>query len=116
MEEISVKTHLIITDIHDEYYMNWFGKIAEAKPILKNGLPIFIIIGSGGRIELNTIDIDQLERNAKLLTRPKGRTAVTSDSSHIYIQETNGNLMPLGTLTHKKVKTFAPMYDKVGYM
>ena len=116
MEEILVKTHLIITDIHDEYYMNWFGKIAEARPFLKNGLPVFVIIGSGGRIELNTIDINQLERNAKLLTRPKGRTAITSDNAQIYIQEINGDLMPLGTLTHKKVKTFAPMYDKVGYM
>ena len=116
MQEIMVKTHLIITDIHDEYHMNWYGKIAEARPILKNGLPTFVIIGTGGRIELNTIDINQLEKNAKLLTRPKGRSAIASDSSHIYIQEVDGKLMPLGILTHKRVKTFAPMYDKVGYM
>lgn len=116
MEEISIKTHLIITDIHDEYHMNWHGKIAKARPKLKNGLPIFVIIGSGGRIELNTADIGQLERNAKLLTRPKGRSAISSDSSNIYIQEVDGKLMPLGTLTHKRVKTFAPMYDKVGFI
>ena len=70
MEEISVKTHLIITDIHDEYHMNWCGKIANAKPYLKNGLPLFIIIGTGGRLELNTIDMKHLEKSAKLLTRP----------------------------------------------
>ena len=83
MEEISVKTHLIITDIHDEYHMNWCGKIANAKPLLKNGLPLFIIIGSTGRLELNTIDMKHLEKSAKLLTRPKGRSAVTKDTALI---------------------------------
>ena len=76
MEEISIKTHLIITDIHDEYHMNWCGKIAESKPLLKDGLPLFIIIGTRGRIELNTIDMKRIEHTAKLLTRPKGRSAV----------------------------------------
>ena len=50
MEEVAVKTHLIITDIHEEYHMNWCGKIFDAKPKLKNGLPIFTIIGSQGRM------------------------------------------------------------------
>ena len=116
MEEISVKTHLIITDIHDEYHMNWYGKIAEANPLLKNGLPVFTIIGSKGRVEVNTIDINYLEKIAKLLTCPKGRAAITVDTSRIYIQEVGGNLMPLGILTHQKVKTFAPMYDKIKYV
>lgn len=115
MEEVLVKTHLIIKDIHDEYHMNWCGKIAKANPELKNGKPIFIIIGSKGRMELNTIDINQLERNAKLLTAPKGRSAVSKDVSRIYIKETNGNEMLLGILTHKRVKTFAPMYDKFNF-
>ena len=115
MQEVLVKTHLIITDIHDEYHMNWCGKITNAKPLLKNGLPIFIIIGSRGRMELNTIDTNQLERNAKLLTQPKGRQAVSIDTSRIYIKEIDGNEMLLGVLTHKNVKTFAPMFDKVGY-
>ena len=116
MQEIKVKTHLIIQDIHDEYHMNWCGKIAEAKPLLKNGLPIFVIIGSKGRLELNTIDMKRIERNAKLLTRPKGHQAVTTDTARVYIKETDGNEMLLGVLTHKNVKTFAPVYDKVGYM
>ena len=116
MEEISVKTHLIITDIHDEYHMNWCGKIANAKPYLKNGLPLFIIIGTGGRLELNTIDMKHLEKSAKLLTRPKGRSAVNKDTSRIYIREVDGNDLLLGVLTHKNVKTFAPMHDKIGFI
>ena len=116
MEEISVKTHLIITDIHDEYHMNWCGKIANAKPYLKNGLPLFIIIGTGGRLELNTIDMKHLEKSAKLLTRPKGRSAVSKDTARIYIREVDGNDLLLGVLTHKNVKTFAPMHDKIGFV
>ena len=116
MEEISIKTHLIITDIHDEYHMNWCGKIAESKPLLKDGLPLFIIIGTGGRIELNTIDMKRIEHTAKLLTRPKGRSAVSVDTSRIYIKETDGNDFLLGVMTHKNIKTFAPMHDKVGFM
>ena len=116
MEEISVKTHLIITDIHDEYHMNWCGKIANAKPYLKNGLPLFIIIGTGGRLELNTIDMKHLEKSAKLLTRPNGRSVVNKDTARIYIREVNGNDLLLGVLTHKNGKTFAPMHDKIGFI
>ena len=61
MEEVAVKTHLIITDIHEEYHMNWCGKIFDAKPKLKNGLPVFTIIGSRGRMEISTIDMKQKE-------------------------------------------------------
>ena len=113
MEEVMIKTHLIITDIHDEYHMNWCGKIVEAKPFLKNGLPLFIIIGTKGRLELNTIDMKHLEHSAKLLTRPKGRSAITADTARIYIKEVDGNDFLLGVLTHKNVKTFSPMHDKV---
>lgn len=116
MEEISVKTHLIITDIHNEYHMNWCGKIIDAKPVLENGLPTFIVVGRGGRMEINTVDMTRLERAAKMLTRPKGRSAVSTDSSRIYIKEVDGNEMLLGVMTHKNIKTFAPMYDKVGFM
>ncbi len=116
MEEISIKTHLIITDIHDEYHMNWCGKIMNAKPQLKDGLPIFVIIGTRGRVELNTIDMARIERVAKLMTYPKGRSAVSTDTSRIYIKEIDGNEMLLGIMTHKNIKTFAPMHDKVGFM
>ena len=116
MEEIAIKTHLIITDIHDEYHMNWCGRIIDAKPKMKNGLPIFIVIGTKGRIELNTIDMKLIERTANLVTYPKGRSAVSIDTSRIYIKEIDGNDFLLGVMTHKNIKTFAPMHDKVGFM
>lgn len=116
MEERLVKTHLIITDIHNEYHMNWCGKIAEAKPQLQHGLPVFVIIGSEKRLEINSIDMKYIEHCAKLLTRPKGRSAVSIDTARIYIKEVDGNEMLLGIMTHKNIKTFAPMFDKVGYM
>ena len=116
MEELTAKTHLIITDIHDEYHMNWCGRIADANPLLKNGLPIFVLIGSRGRMELNTIDMKWIERNAKHLTQPKGRSAVNIDTTRIYIKEVNGNDFLLGIMTHKNVKTFAPMHDKIGFI
>ena len=116
MQEIMVKTHLIIKDIQNEYHMNWCGKLFDAKPALnENGMPTFIIISSRSRVELNTIDINYLERCAKKLTSPKGRGAVSTDKAYIYIKEIGGNEKLLGILTHKRVKTFAPMYDKVGY-
>ena len=111
-----VKTHLIIKDIQNEYHMNWCGKLFDAKPALnENDIPTFIIVGSQSRIELSTIDINYLERCAKKLTSPKGRGAVSIDKAYIYIKEVGGNEKLLGILTHKRVKTFAPMYDKVGY-
>ena len=116
MEELMLKTHLIITDIHDEYHINWCGKIAEANPLLINGLPLIVIIGARGRIELNTIDMKWIEHNAKILTRPKGRSAVSTDTSRIYIKEVDGNDFLLGVMTHKNIKTFAPMHDKVGFI
>ena len=115
MEERLVKSHLIITDIHEEYHMNWCGKIANAKPELQNGLPIFIIVGTKGRIELNTVDMKRIEKCAKLLTDPHGRSSISTDSSRIYIKEIDGNEMLLGVMTHHNIKTFSPMYDKVGY-
>lgn len=116
MQEMMVKTHLIITDIHEEYHMDWCGKLFDAKPFLnENGMPMFIIISSQSRIELNTIDINYLERCAKKLTSPKGRGAISMDKAYIYIKEVDGNEKLLGILTHKRVKSFAPMYDKVRY-
>ena len=62
MHEVKVKTHLIVTDTHSEYHMNWCGKIFDAKPLLnENGLPIFVIVGSEGRVEVSTLDMNYLE-------------------------------------------------------
>lgn len=115
MIEVLIKTHLIVTSIHEEYNINWSGKILDAKPKFKNNKPIFIIVASGGRIEVNTTDMNRVEKCAKLLTAPKGRQAITTDKAYIYILEENDHEMLLGTLTHNHVKTYAPMYDKFDY-
>ena len=114
MHEVKVKTHLIVTDTHNEYHMNWCGKILDSKPLLNDiGLPTFIIVGSKGRVEVNTVDMNYLEDCAKRLTRPRGRSAVCEDSSRIYIKEVGGSQKLMGVLFHKRIKTFAPMYDRV---
>lgn len=116
MQEVKIKTHLIIKDIHSEYDVNWCGRLVNVTPKLENGLPVFVIIGSDARVELNTIDMRRIEDCAKRLTNPKGRQAVTTDTARIYVKEADGNEVLMGVVTHRKVKTFAPMYDKVGYM
>lgn len=115
MKEVRIKTHLIITDIHDNYEIKWIGKILDTKPKIKNGKPVFIVVSSGGRVELNTADMTRIEKCAKRLTRPKGHSAITSDSARIFIQEVDGNEKLMGVLIHHHIKNFAPMYDKVGY-
>ena len=52
-DTVMIKSHLIITDIHSEYIIKWQGRIIDTNPILKNGMTIFIIVGSENRIELN---------------------------------------------------------------
>jgi len=115
MEEVLIKSHLIVTDVHEEYNIKWIGKILDAKPKIKNGKPIFIVVGSGGRMELNTTDMARIEKCAKLLTQPRGRQAVTTDTARIFIQEEDDSEKLMGILTHNHVKTFAPMFDAVGY-
>lgn len=111
MQEVKLKTHLIVTDVHEEYFVDWCGKLKDCKPELKNGLPIFIIVGAEGRVELNSIDIPSIEKCAKRMTRPRGKQAFTSDTSHIYILEENGNQKLMAIVTHNHIKKFAPMYD-----
>lgn len=114
MHEVKVKTHLIITDIHSEYHMNWCGKVLDTKPLLNDrGLPTFVVVGSKGRVEVNTMDMKYLEDCAKSLTNPRGRSAISSDSVNVYIKETNGAERLMGVLFHRRVKTFAPMRDIV---
>lgn len=118
MRKIIEKTHLIVTDVQNKYYINWCGKIADTKPFFKNGKPIFIVIGSKGtkgRIELNTTSMKQIEKSAKLMTVPHGRGAVATDSARIFIKEADGGEKLIGILTHNRVKSYAPMYDVIGY-
>lgn len=115
MNEVLIKTHLIVKDVHEEYHIKWIGKILDAKPKFKNGKPIFAIVGGGGRMELNTTDMARIEKCAKLCTRPRGRSAVTTDTARIFIVEEDDNEKLIGILTHDHVKQYAPMYDKINY-
>jgi len=115
MNETSIKTHLIITDIHEEYYIDWCGSIIDTKPLIENGKPIFIIRSKEGFIEVNTTDMKYLEEAAKKMTYPRGRTALTTDTARINIKQIDGTEKTLGILTHNHIKQFAPMYDKVYY-
>lgn len=115
IENVLIKTHLIITSIHEEYSIKWCGRIIDTNPVLKNGKPIFVVIGRDSRVELNTIDMKQIENCAKRLTRPKGHAAVTTDQAFIYIKEVDEKETCIGIVTHKHIKKYAPMYDQVGY-
>jgi len=116
MSEVMLKTHLIVTDVHEEYFVRWCGKLTDVKPLLKNDLPIFIIVGSDGRMELNTINIKTIERCAKSLSHPRGKQAITSDSVRIYILEENGNEKLMGKVFHNHVKQYQQMYDRFEYI
>lgn len=115
MQEVAVKTHLIITNIHEEYNIKWLGRIIDTNPLFCNNMPIFVIIGSEERIELNTANMKEVEECAKRLTHPHGRGAVSTDTSSIYIKEEDYSLTCIGKVVHKTIKEYAPMYDKVGY-
>ena len=115
MDEVMIKSHLIVKEIHDEFHIRWIGKILDTKPKFKNGKPIFVVVGGKGRTELNTTDMSRIEKVAKMYTQPKGRSAVSTDTARIYIIEENDNEKLMGVLTHDHVKTFAPMFDPVGW-
>ena len=115
MKEVMVKTHLIITDIHEEYHMKWCGSITDAKPLIENGKPVFVIRSKEGAVEVNTTNVKYLEDIAKSMTSPKGRSALTTDTASVYIKQIDGTEKVLGILIHDHIKHFAPMYDAVYY-
>lgn len=115
MKEVALKTHLIITDIQDEYSIEWCGKFKDAKPMIKNDLPVFIVVGSEGRFELNCLDMKFIEDCAKSAAKPKGRESFTSDQAYIYLLEEDENETLIGIVTHSRIKKYAPMFDKVGW-
>ena len=114
-DTVMIKSHLIITDIHSEYIIKWQGRIIDTNPILKNGMPIFIIVGSENRVELNSCDMKQIEEAAKSITRPKGRGAISTDTARIYIKEAGGAETDIGSVVHNRVKTYAPMFNPIRY-
>lgn len=115
MGEVKIFSHLIVRDVHEEYSIRWLGRMLDTKPLLKNGKPVFVIVGGGGRMELNTTDMARIEKCAKMCTQPRGRSAVTTDTARIYLIEEDETEKLMGVLTHDHVKTYAPMYDSVGW-
>lgn len=116
MQEVMLKTHLICSDVHEEYFVKWCGKLMDAQPLLKNDLPIFIVVGSDGRMELNTIDIKMIEKCAKSLSHPRGREAITSDCARIYLLEEDGSERLMGKVFHNHVKQYQQMFDRFEYI
>lgn len=114
--EVKLKTHLIVTDVHEEYFVKWCGKMANVRPLFKNDLPVFVVVGSDGRMELNTIDIKSIERCAKSVSHPRGREAITSDCARIYIVEEDGTETLMGKVFHNHVKQYQQMYDRFEYV
>ena len=109
-----VKTHLIVTNQYEEYSVKWHRRLLDSNPKLINGVPLFILIRhSGGRMELNTIDLPYLEKAAKQFTFPRGRGSVTTDKTDIYIKEVDGNEKLMATVTHNHIRKYAPMYDEI---
>lgn len=115
IEERMIKTHLVVTGMHEEYRFNWCGKIANTKPMFKNDKLIFVIIGTDARAELNTLNMKDVEECAKRMAVPRGRASITSAKSYIYIKEEDDNEVLLGIVTHDHIKEYAQMYDKIGY-
>jgi hypothetical protein len=114
MEEVT-NTRLICIGCDDDFQMKWIRKIIDTNPSFDGDKLSFVIIGSNSRVEISTMDFNRLENVAKRITSPKGRSAISTDKAYIYIKEVGGHEKLLGVLTHKRVKSFAPMHDKVGY-
>lgn len=108
---VSINTHPIVVGMHEEYHVSWSGKIADTHPRLKNGMPVFHVVGSESSVELNTLDINLIERTAQRLTNPHGKKAVATDKAYIYILEENNHKTLLGTVVHNHIKDFRQMYD-----
>lgn len=108
-----MKTHLIVKDQYDEFKTRWLKRILDTNPKLnEQGLPVFAIISSQGRMEMSTLDMTQLERQAKKFTYPRGRGARTTDKGYIYIKEDKDEVL-IGVVEHVHIRKYAPMYDEV---
>lgn len=61
---------------------------------------------------MNTIDLLEVERQAKKFTYPRGRGSVTTDKGFIYVKEDDGEKL-LGVVVHNHIRKYAPMYDEL---
>lgn len=110
---MKVKTHLITKDQYDEYTVKWHGRLIDTKPELKNGMPVWVLQRTSGRMEINSIDLKYIETMAKKFTRPRGRGSLTSDRTLIYIKELDGKEKHVATVIHNHIRKYAPMYDEL---
>ena len=109
---VKINTHPIVTGMHEEFHIKWCGRLIDTRPKLRNGLPIFFLSGSQGSMELNTVDMKLIERSAKSMTCPRGRAAVTTDKTYIYIIEEDDKHTLIGVVTHNHIKEYRSMYDE----
>lgn len=109
---ININTHPIVVGMHEEYHIEWTGKIKDTKPKFKNNLPLFHIVGCDSSVILNSADMEMIERMTCKLTKPHGRKAVSTDKAYIYIIEEDNNKTLLGTVTHNHIKEYRQMYDE----
>ena len=112
MSEVMLKTHLIVSGMHEEYSIKWNGQLANANPMFKHDEPVFVIVGSEARVEIETFDLKRVEECAKRLAVPHGKQAVTTATSYIYIKEVGGSERFLGRVVHNHIKEYKQMYDK----
>lgn len=108
-----VKTHLIVKDQYDEYQVKWIKRLSEQKPKFdEHGNLQFAILSGKGRLEVKTFDLAYLEKVAKKYTYPRGRSALTTDKSDIYLKTEDGEVL-LATVVHDHIRKYSPMYDEL---
>lgn len=112
---IKVNTHPIVVGSHEEYDIEWCGRIIDTKPKMENGMPVFLIRSKEGGMELNTIDMKMVEHVAQKMTNPCGRGGVITDRAFIYIIEEDDKQTLLGIVTHAHIREYRSMYDEFEY-
>lgn len=112
---VKINTHPIVVGSHEEYHIEWRGKIIDTKPKLENGLPVFRVRSHEGMIELNTIDMKEIERTARHMTNPCGTGKIVTDRAYIYIIEEDDRETLLGIVTHDHIREYRRMFDEFEY-
>lgn len=112
---VKINTHPIVVGAHEEYHIEWHGKIIDTHPKMMNNLPIFRIRSHEGMVELNTIDMKVIEHTAQKMTNPCGAGKIVTDRSYIYIVEEDGKEALLGIVTHSHIREYRRMFDDFEY-
>ena len=112
---VKINTHPIVVGTHEEYDIEWCGKIVDTCPKIENNMPVFFIKSSQGGMEINTNNIKTVEYVAQNLTSPHGKDSITVDKSYIKKKKKNNNKVLLGIITHRHIKEYRQMYDEFEY-